>query len=106
VLIPSPILLEIEFLLRCDGALAVFAALLGDVSAGFYTVVDLLPSDYERVRELCLRYADADVGFVDAAVLAVVERLDEPKLATLDRRHFALMCSRHVGSLTLLSELA
>jgi hypothetical protein len=42
------------------------------------------------------------VGFVDAAVLALVERLREPKLATLDRRHFAAMRPRHVQALTLL----
>jgi hypothetical protein len=35
------------------------------------------------VRELCDQYGDADIGFVDAAVLAIVERLGERKLATL-----------------------
>jgi hypothetical protein len=32
-------------------------------------------------------YSDMRVALVGAAVLAVVERLREPKLATLDRRH-------------------
>ncbi len=32
-----------------------------------------------RVSELCDRHADADIGFVDASVLAIVERLDEPR---------------------------
>lgn len=49
----------------------------------------------------CDRYADADIGFVDAAVLSVVERLNEPKLATLDRRHFSMLCPRHVDALEL-----
>ena len=62
-------------------------ALLDDIVAGAYHVEDLQPEDYRRTREICDRYADADVGFVDAAVLAVVERLNEPKLATLDSRH-------------------
>jgi len=39
---------------------------------------------------------------VDAAVLAIVERLGEPKLATLDRRHFGMLRPRHVESLILL----
>jgi predicted nucleic acid-binding protein len=51
---------------------------------------------------VCDRYADADVGFVDAAVLAVVERHGEPKLATLDHRHFRALRPRHVDSLHLL----
>ena len=64
----------------------------------------LRPEDYRRVRKLCDRYADADIGFVDAAVLALGERLNEPKLATLDRRHFGLLRPRHVDALHLLPE--
>ena len=43
-----------------------------------------------------------DIGFVDAAVLAIAERLNEPKLATLDHRHFAMLRPRHVEALSLL----
>jgi hypothetical protein len=35
-------------------------------------------SDYERAEQLLGTYSDQDVGFVDTAVLAVVERLEEP----------------------------
>ena len=79
-------------------------ALLDDIADGAYVVADLRTEDYRRVRELCDRYADADIGFVDAAVLALVERLNEPKLATLDRRHFGLLRPRHVDALRLLPE--
>ena len=48
--------------------------------------------------------SDADIGYVDAAVLAVVERLNEPKLATLDRRHFGLLRPRHVAALQLVPD--
>jgi hypothetical protein len=54
------------------------------------------------VRELLTRYRDFQLGFVDAAVVAVVERLGEPKLATLDRRHFGAIRPRHVEALELL----
>jgi len=57
-----------------------------------------------RARELCDRYADSDIGFVDAAVLAIVERLNEPKRATLDHRHFGMLRPRHIDSLRLLPE--
>ena len=50
----------------------VLVALLDDIVDGAYVVADLQPEDYRRVRELCDRYADADFGFVDAAVLALV----------------------------------
>ncbi|MDD1763077.1 MAG: hypothetical protein LUQ59_12670 [Methanothrix sp.] len=69
-----------------------------------FEVIDLFPADYERVREICSRYADSDIGFVDAGVLAIVERLGEDKLATLDHRHFATLRPRHVDGLRLLPE--
>ncbi len=69
---------------------------------GAFSIEDLRVEDYERARRLCERYADSDIGFVDAAVLAVVERLNEPKLATLDHRHFAMLRPRHVDALELL----
>ena len=79
-------------------------ALLDDISAGAFLVEELQPQDYRRIREICYRYADADVGFVDPPVLAVVERLNEPKLATLDRRHFGMLRPRHVDALMRLPE--
>jgi predicted nucleic acid-binding protein len=82
----------------------VHVALLVDIESGANVVEDLVAMDYRRVRELCDRYADADIGFVDAAVLAVAERLDEPKIATLDQRHFGTLRPRHVDALRLLPD--
>jgi predicted nucleic acid-binding protein len=56
------------------------------------------------MRELCDQYSDADIDLVDAAVLAIVERLREPKLATLDRRHFGMLRPRHVAALRLVPD--
>jgi predicted nucleic acid-binding protein len=67
-------------------------------------VEDLRPEDYRRARELCDQYADADIGLVDAAVLSITDRLREPKLATLDRRHFSILRPRHVAALQLLPD--
>jgi predicted nucleic acid-binding protein len=61
-----------------------------------------LDEDYARVGELLQSYADLQLGFVDAAVLAVTERLREPKLATLNHRHFTVVRPRHVKALELL----
>jgi len=79
-------------------------SMFDSIIEGAFSVEELQPIDYLRVRELCDRYSDADIGFVDAAVMAIVERLNETKLATLDRRHFGLIRPRHVDSLRLLPE--
>lgn len=99
LVVPSPVLVEVDHHLRNGPA---WARLLGDVVADALHVADVLRADYERIQQLMSRYADLRVGFVDCAVLAVVERLGEPKLATLDRRHFAVMRPAHVDSLELL----
>lgn len=102
LVIPAPVLVEVEYWTQRRLGVGAWLALLDDVAAGAFQVEDLLAADYRRVRALCDRYADADIGFVDAAVLAITERFGEPKLATLDRRHFGTMRPRHVDALTLL----
>ena len=46
--------------------------------------VDLAQSGYARVEELNRRYADLELGFVDAAVVAISEALEVPRVATTD----------------------
>jgi uncharacterized protein len=102
LVIPAPVLVEVDYWIHQRLTPGALVALLADIEAAAYRVADLESTDYARVRELCDRYADADIGFVDAAVLAIVERFSESKLATLDRRHFAMLRPRHREALELL----
>lgn len=104
LIIPSPVLVEVDYWARRHLGPPVFVRFLNDVNRGAYTINELETEDYGRIRELINRYADSDIGFVDASVLAIVERLGEPKLATLDRRHFGMLRPRHVDALQLLPE--
>ncbi len=104
LVIPAAVLPELDYLCATRMGPAPMVALLRDVETGAYRLEDLDVRDVARVRELVDRYADSDIGFVDASVLAVVERLGEPKLATLDRRHFSMLRPRHVDALMLLPE--
>jgi uncharacterized protein len=100
-IVPAPVLTEVDWLCsRCPQN--AFPAVLAQLDSGALVVEDLVDVDYRRVAVLLDTYSDLRVGFVDAAVLAVVERLREPKLATLDRRHFSVMRPRHVDALELL----
>lgn len=101
-MVPAPVLVELDYFLTRSFGPEPMRRVLDDVKGGGLKVEPLLAPDYERVSELMATYADLHVGFVDAAVLAIVERLREPKLATLDRRHFAAMRPRHVQALELL----
>jgi predicted nucleic acid-binding protein len=100
--VPAPVVVEIDWLLGSRGYAQAFTVFLNDVTEGAFDVEPLYAEDYQRALDLMVRYADSDIGFVDAAVLAIVERLGETKLATLDRRHFGMMRPRHVEVLRLL----
>lgn len=102
LVIPAPVLVEVDYWVRLRLYAGVMVALLDEIARGAFTVEELRPEDYQRIRDVCDRYADSEIGFVDAAVLAVTERLGEPKLATLDHRHFGLLRPRHVTALRLL----
>lgn len=100
--IPAPVLPEVDHFMRLRLGHVAFRDLLTEIRRGTYSVEDTTSADYDRVDELVAIYADLGVGFVDAAVLAVVERLGETKLATLDHRHFRVMRPRHRASIDLL----
>lgn len=102
LVIPGPVLPEVDYLVAQRMGPAPMLALLLDIERGAFVVEDLRSDDYRRVRELMDRYSDSDLGFVDASVLAVAERLNEPKVATLDHRHFSDVRPRHVDRLELL----
>jgi predicted nucleic acid-binding protein len=102
LVIPAPILPELDYWFHKGMGPDALVELVDEVRRGVFRVEDLNADDYARVVDLLETYVDLRVGFVDAAVMAVVERLGEPKLATLDRRHFTIMRPRHVEALELL----
>jgi hypothetical protein len=55
-----------------------------------------------RILELMRQYADNAIGFVDASIVAVAERLGVRRILTLDRRHFGQIRPRHCDALDIL----
>ena len=102
LVVPALVLGELDYWCHERLAVDVWLAFLQDVLDDAYSVEHPTRDDLARCQELQRTYADLKVGVVDASVLAVVERLGEPKLATLDHRHFGTMRPRHVEALDLL----
>ena len=101
-MVPAPVVVELDYWCRIKLTPDDFLVFLDDVVAGAFQIEDLARADYSRARELQAKYADNRIGFVDAAVLAIVERLAETKLASLDHRHFSAMLPAHIRALRLL----
>ncbi len=102
LIIPLPVLAEVDYFIHERAHPQVRLDFLADILEGAYRIEGLFQEDFERIWELCAQYADADIGFVDAAVFAITERLNETKLVTLDRKHFGFLRPRHATSLLLL----
>jgi predicted nucleic acid-binding protein len=102
LVVPALTLAEVDYWCQRRLRPQVWLEYLGDLIDGVYQLQHPSQADLERARELQETYTDLEVGVVDASVLALVERLEEPKLATLDHRHFATMRPAHVEALELL----
>jgi len=101
LLVPALVLAELDY--WCSRRLPPEAWLvfLGDVIAGVYRIEPPTGADLARCRDLQVQYADLSLGVVDASVVALAERLGEPKVATLDQRHFRAVRPAHVKALEL-----
>ena len=58
--------------------------------------------DLARISELLKKYRDSNIGFVDASVVTIAERLKICGILTTDRRHFAAIKPQHCKGFTLL----
>lgn len=54
------------------------------------------------MAELVETYIDLPLGIVDAAVIAIAERLRLTEIATLDHRHFTVVRPQHTTAFVLL----
>lgn len=101
ITIPAPVVVELEWLLTSRRRAEAFLTLLDAIETAAVEIADLTVADYVRARELCRRYRELPLGFVDAAVVALAERYEEVRVATLDHRHFSVVRPRHTASFAL-----
>jgi hypothetical protein len=64
---------------------------LRDFRPGGLRLAELTDTDVARMADLAERYADLHLGGTDASVIAIAERLGIHRIATFDRRHFAVV---------------
>ncbi|HSR52250.1 MAG TPA: PIN domain-containing protein [Acidobacteriota bacterium] len=105
LIVVAPALVEVDYWIRKRLQPEVWSIFVEDIATGAYRLEHLSPADLIRVAELQSDYADLGLGMVDAAVIAVCERLGEQKVATLDLRHFRAVRPKHCDFLHLLPDL-
>jgi predicted nucleic acid-binding protein len=100
LLVPITVVPEVTYLLAARLGAAAERAFIASLVAGELGLEPITRSDMERCRTLLDEYPH--IGFVEASVIAVSERLRVHALATTDRRHFGTVKPRHVRAFELL----
>jgi predicted nucleic acid-binding protein len=93
LILPAAVVPEVDWLLGQRLGPRSRLTFYDGMSGGYYLVVDLPKNAYPRVAELNRRYAELDLGFVDAAIVAQAEALGLSRIATPDRRDFEPMAA-------------
>jgi predicted nucleic acid-binding protein len=96
------VIAETAYLIGRQLGSAAEAAFFRAVAAGELQVEVITPADAQRIAELIETYADLSLGGTDASLIVVAERLKAPTIATLDRRHFAVVRPSHTAAFELI----
>jgi len=90
---------EVAYLLHTRLGAAAELAFVQSLAGGELEVEDLRRTDLARSGDVMRRYPE--IGFVDASIVAMAERLKIETIATTDRRHFQGIRPKHTKSFTL-----
>ena len=101
LMVPVTVLPEIDYLCARRLGVAVEVAVLGAIARGEFALEPFSEADLERSLELVERYADSDIGLVDASIVATAERLRISRILTFDHRHFSVFHPRHCDAFEL-----
>jgi predicted nucleic acid-binding protein len=102
LVVPVTVIPEATYLINRYLGQQAEAAFLASINSDELSLEQVTRADMVRCSELLAQYADANIGFVDASVVAVAERLKIPRILTTDRRHFSLIRPKHFPALELL----
>lgn len=101
ILVPDVILPELSYLINKFLGVDVEVRFLLSLAQGEVGVEFFAFSDLERVVDLISTYKDEEIGFVDATIVAMAERLNITKILTFDN-HFRIIRPRHVTAFEVL----
>jgi uncharacterized protein len=88
LILPAPILGEIDYLLRVRLGNAALLRFLTDVQEGAFIIEPVSLADLRRCAALISKYQNLDLGLADASVVAVAERIGTDRILTVDLRDF------------------
>lgn len=99
--VPVTVLAETAYLIGSRLGPHLEEGFVRGIVSGEFTLELLEPDDLPRAADLMAAYTDLPLGFVDASIVAMAERLGARSILTTDRRHFTVVRPAHVERLRL-----
>ena len=87
-IIPSTVIVEVCQLLKYRFGSMVELKFLEEINKSNFIMETIQLADISRIMEILVKHRDFHVGYVDASIVAVAERLGTNKILTLDKKHF------------------
>lgn len=100
--VPEPVVVEADWMILTYLGVDAEIAFLRALGEGSFAIEAPTAQDRRRALELVETYRDAELGYVAATTIAIAERLRDPRVATFDRRDFALVRPRRFDAFQLL----
>lgn len=95
LVLPVVVLPEVCYLIASRLGHHAMRRFVSSMTSDVVQVEPVIPEDLIRVHEVLEQYADSQLDFTDAAIVAIAERLNITRIYTLDRRDFSLIRPIH-----------
>jgi predicted nucleic acid-binding protein len=104
LIVPQVVLPEICYLLNSRHGAEAELRFVRGLEGSDWLLEPLATADLARTAELLEVYWEANLGYVDAALVAIAERLGVTRIFTLDHQHFGIVRPRHADAFQLLPD--
>jgi predicted nucleic acid-binding protein len=88
LMLPAPVVAEVDHLLGVRLGRAARRLFYRGLTEASFLLVELPQERAARVAQIDEQFADLELGFVDASIVALAESTGVRRVATADRRHF------------------
>ena len=102
LILPIPVIPEVCYLIASRLGHTAMRRFLKHLVAGEIIQEAIDFTDLQRVTEILDEYADSQLDFVDATIIAIAERRNISRILTLDRRDFTIVRPKHCVSFDIL----
>ncbi len=102
LVLPVVVLPEVCYLIASRLGHQAMRRFVSSVTSETIQVKSVTTEDLVRVHQILEQYADNQLDFTDAAIVAIAERLNITRVYTLDRRDFSIIRPSHCDYFELL----